>query len=98
MTPLPFFYHEEPATENSIIELDGDTSRHITGVLRMKMGDALHLTDGLGHLLTTEIAEEFKKKCSVRVNRVEYIEPAARKVTVALSLLKNKHRFEWFLE
>src|SRR4051812_14911397 len=98
MTPLPFFYHEAPAPEQSIIELDGDTSRHITGVLRMKAGDALHLTDGTGHLLTAEIAEEYKKKCSVRITANRFVEPPARKVTIGLSLLKNKHRFEWFLE
>lgn len=98
MTPLPFFYHEEPASLQSLIELDGDTSRHITGVLRMKAGGALHLTDGRGHLLTAEIAEEYKKKCSVRITAVQSMPPPARKVTIALSLLKNKHRFEWFLE
>jgi len=98
MTPLPFFYHEDPAPEQTIIELDGDTSRHITGVLRMTKGDALHLTDGKGHLLTAEIAEEYKKKCSVRVTGTRFIDPPARKVTIGLSLLKNKSRFEWFLE
>jgi len=98
MKPLPFFFYEEPAPDQSILELDGDTSRHITGVLRMQKGDPLHLTDGKGHLLTAEIAEEYKKKCSVRVTHTQFIQPPSHKVTIALSLLKNKSRFEWFLE
>ena len=98
MMSLPFFYHEQNAPDQAIIELDGDTSRHITGVLRMTKGDALHLTDGKGHLLTAEIAEEYKKKCSVRVTNTRFVDPPARKITIGLSLLKNKSRFEWFLE
>ncbi len=95
---LPFFYQEAIDPAQTIIDLDGDTSRHVISVLRMKLGDALHLTDGKGHLLTTEVAEEYKKKCSVRVTGSQFIDPPSRKVTIALSLLKNNHRFEWFLE
>jgi 16S rRNA (uracil1498-N3)-methyltransferase len=95
---LPFFYQEQIDPGQTIIPLDGDTSRHIIGVLRMKAGDAVHLADGKGNLLTAEIMEEYKKKCSVRVTGAQFIPPRTRKVTIALSLLKNSHRFEWFLE
>jgi 16S rRNA (uracil1498-N3)-methyltransferase len=98
MTSLPYFYQETIDPDQTIIDLDGDTSRHVISVLRMKLGDQLHLTDGKGLLLTAEIMEEFKKKCSVRVTGSRFIDPRPRKVTIALSLLKNNHRFEWFLE
>ncbi|HEY4148881.1 MAG TPA: RsmE family RNA methyltransferase [Chitinophagaceae bacterium] len=95
---LPFFYQEAIDPDQTIVDLDGDTSRHVISVLRMKLGDPVHLTDGKGLLLTAEIMEEYKKKCSVRVTASRFIDPRPRKVTIAVSLLKNNHRFEWFLE
>jgi 16S rRNA (uracil1498-N3)-methyltransferase len=98
MNPLPFFYQEQVDAGQPVVTLDGDTSRHITGVLRMKTGDAVHLTDGRGQLLTAEITDDNKKKCDVRITASQLIAAPARKVTIGLSLLKNRSRFEWFLE
>lgn len=78
--------------------LDEDTSRHVVQVLRMKVGEQLNLTDGRGNLLTCVITEEHKKHCTVAVKQTQYTEPPKRKVSIAISLLKNSNRFEWFLE
>ncbi len=78
--------------------LDEDTSRHIVSVLRMKPGELLHLTDGKGNLFTAAVADDHKKKCTVAINNVQYVEPAPGKITIAISILKNSSRFEWFLE
>lgn len=80
------------------IALDEDTSKHIIQVLRMTTGEALQLTDGKGSLLTAVIIDDHKKKCRVRVQAILTRPPAKRKVIVAISLLKNASRFEWFLE
>lgn len=95
---LPFFYISEYSNNQKEIELDEDTSRHIVQVLRMKKGEAVNLTDGKGHLLTTHISDDHKKHCTVVVDHFTFIEPSARKISVAISLLKNFSRFEWFLE
>ena len=95
---LPFFYlssYDSTATE---LILDEDNSRHIVQVLRMQPGEALQLTDGKGALLTAVIVEDHKKKCRVSVRSVVTQPPPKRKVVVAISLLKNASRFEWFLE
>jgi len=95
---LPFFYSSDYDSSKKEIILDEDTSRHIVQVLRMKRGEQLNLTDGKGNVFTTSIADDHKKHSSVRVEDVQYKEPAARKVSIAISLLKNANRFEWFLE
>ena len=95
---LPFFYlssYDSTATE---LILDEDNSRHIVQVLRMQPGEALQLTDGKGALLTAVIVEDHKKKCRVSVRSVVIQPPPKRNVVVAISLLKNASRFEWFLE
>jgi len=95
---LPFFYINEYNTSQKEIVLDEDTSRHIVQVLRMKEGEKLNLTDGQGSLITAEIADAHKKHCSVKAIGSQLITHASQKVTIAISLLKNTSRFEWFLE
>jgi 16S rRNA (uracil1498-N3)-methyltransferase len=95
---LPFFYiHNYDGAQKEIV-LDEDTSKHVVQVLRMKVEELLNLTDGKGHLLTCSITDDNKKHCIVEVKETSYQQPVTRKVSVAISLLKNTNRFEWFLE
>lgn len=94
---LPFFYIPEYNGERQL-KLDEDTSRHVVQVLRMKAGDQLNLTDGKGNLLTVEITAAEKKHCNVEIKGTRYKAQGTRRVSVAISLLKNTNRFEWFLE
>ncbi|HET9056131.1 MAG TPA: RsmE family RNA methyltransferase [Chitinophagaceae bacterium] len=95
---LPFFYIENYIPNQSLITLTEEESKHIITVLRMKVGEQMHLTDGGGNLLTAEIMDAHKKKCVVKVIATNSILPPAYNVTVAVSLLKNTSRFEWLLE
>jgi len=95
---LPFFYLSSYDPTTTELILDEDNSRHIVQVLRMQPGDALQLTDGKGALLTGVIIDSHKKKCRVRIQSTLSQPPARRKVVIAISLLKNASRFEWFLE
>ena len=102
---LPFFYISEYDSTTKEIVLDEDSSKHIVQVLRMKVGEKLNLTDGKGNLLTCSITDGHKKHCLVKVEEARCKAPAyrtgrqgTRRVSVAISLLKNTNRFEWFLE
>ena len=95
---LPFFYIKEYDGVQQQIEVDEDTSRHVVQVLRMKEGEKLNLTDGKGSLLLCEISEANKKHCAVDIKSQIQIPKSKRSVSVAISLLKNTNRFEWFLE
>lgn len=95
---LPFFYTEQMADAASTISLNEETSRHVVNVLRMKAGEQLHLTNGKGNLVTAEIVNNYKKHCEVIIKKVSMLPTSDRQVTIAISLLKNASRFEWFLE
>lgn len=95
---LPFFYISEYDSSRKEIVLDEDTSRHIVQVLRMKKDEQVNLTDGKGNLLTTEITNDHKKHCEVRITGSRFTPHDSRKISIAISLLKNSSRFEWFLE
>jgi len=94
---LPFFYFNNYSGQKQL-SLDEDTSRHVVQVLRMKEGEQLNLTDGKGNLLTCKIKETGKKSCFVEVMNTRNPQPVTRIITIAISLLKNTNRFEWFLE
>lgn len=95
---LPFFYIDNYDATQKHIVLEEETSKHVVQVLQMKVGEELNLTDGKGNLLTCLITGDNKKHCTIEVNENSYQQPATRKVSVAISLLKNTNRFEWFLE
>ncbi len=95
---LPFFYIKEFDHTQKEIELDEDTSKHIVQVLRSKEGEKVNLTDGKGNLLEAEIIEAHKKHCRVNIQHSTFNIQQSRRITIAISLLKNTHRFEWFLE
>ena len=94
---LPIFFYDQPVA-GAIITLPEETSKHIVQVLRMNAGEQLQLTDGKGNLLTTTIVDAHKKKCSVKVIENNFQPQKEKKVSIAISLLKNNSRFEWFLE
>jgi 16S rRNA (uracil1498-N3)-methyltransferase len=95
---LPLFYINDAMAGQADITLDEDTSKHVVNVLRMKKGEQLYLTNGKGFLLLTTISDDHKKRCQVKVEKEQFIPRSGRKTSIAISLLKNAGRFEWFLE
>ena len=95
---LPFFYKEDITLTTKEVVLDEATSKHIVQVLRMKNGEQLQLTNGKGHLFTAEIKDDNRKKCVVTVLKTISQQPSTTNITIAISLIKNTSRFEWFLE
>ena len=95
---LPFFYSEDIKTDTTQFALNEDTSKHVVQVLRMQTGEQLQLTDGKGNLYTAEIIADNRKKCVVKILSCSNQPKADKKITIAISLVKNSTRFEWFLE
>ena len=96
--PLPLFYLAEIPGAAGEFELPEESSRHISAVLRMQEGEKLHLTDGKGNLYMASILRPHKKHTLVRIDSRTVTEYPNRSYTIAIALLKNATRFEWFLE
>lgn len=95
---LPFFYEQQISGLRSHFTLGEETSKHCIQVLRMKTGAGLQLTDGLGNLYKASLLSEDKKKSVVLIEEHHIVPPPTQKTSIAISLLKNTSRFEWFLE
>jgi 16S rRNA (uracil1498-N3)-methyltransferase len=96
--PSPYFYFPTLAKQVDEFVLDENSSRHIVQVLRMKPGEILKLTDGKGLSALATIQDSNKKRCIVHISEKHIQQPSKRRAIIALSLLKNTGRFEWFLE
>ena len=81
------------------INLGSEESFHCIKVLRMRTGETLHLTDGIGNLYEGQILAQDIKSCPVMLTSVtpDYGKRPFR-LHLAVAPTKNIARFEWFLE
>ncbi|QES90958.1 16S rRNA (uracil(1498)-N(3))-methyltransferase [Rhizosphaericola mali] len=95
---LPFFYEPTCNTATEYFTLSEDTSKHCIQVLRMKKNEQILLTDGMGVKIVAAINLEHKKHTEVQIISKEIIPANDKKTCIAIGILKNNARFEWFLE
>lgn len=95
---LPLFFANELIGVDQRLALDEEVSKHVVQVLRMKEGEKLRLTSGKGHFAEAVITDANKRQAAVQVTATKTVPPASSQLTIAISLVKNASRFEWFLE
>lgn len=95
---FPLFFIDHHVPEQGIVDLQEETGKHVIQVLRMKVGEKVQLTDGKGNLFTAEIVNDHKRSPQVKVLSSVIRHQSTPEVTIAISLIKNTSRFEWFLE
>jgi 16S rRNA (uracil1498-N3)-methyltransferase len=88
-----------PDIKEGFYQLPEEESKHIVRVLRMKTGDSIFLTDGLGNMVEASIIDPGSKKCIVKTIKIikEY-QKRPFHLHIAIAPTKNIERFEWFLE
>lgn len=84
--------------ENDRGILDAEEMHHCIHVLRHKVGDNIHVTDGLGHLYTCHINSVSKSGVSFSVENTEVKPIPGERSCVAMALTKSMDRMEWFVE
>ena len=79
--------------------LNEEESRHCMKVLRLVIGDVVHLIDGRGGLYEAEIINESKRNVTLHVLKTtsEY-QKRNHRLHIAVAPTKNIDRLEWFLE
>lgn len=94
---VPFFFEEKLPVSDEF-SLSEETSRHVSQVLRMKEGEEIRITSGEGQTVIAEIVLSDKKRTKVKTIRKELSEIPKPNIVIAISLIKNTNRFEWFAE
>ena len=95
---VPYFYEPQLINIASNYTLSEDTSKHCVQVLRMKEGDRIDLTNGIGAIFESIITNAHKKNATVQIQTQKRIVAPTQKITLGISLLKNAVRLEWLLE
>jgi 16S rRNA (uracil1498-N3)-methyltransferase len=95
---VPYFYEPNIIAQASSYLLSEETSKHCIQVLRMKEGDRIDLTNGIGHLFEAIITVAHKKSAAVQIQSQKFIDRPQQKITLGISLLKNAVRLEWLFE
>lgn len=79
--------------------LNEEESRHCMKVLRLVVGDVVHLIDGSGGLYEAEIITESKRNVTLRVlDTKKGYQKRNHRLHIAVAPTKNIDRLEWFLE
>lgn len=93
-------FYTPDMTEAELYRLGPEESRHAVGVLRLRTGERVWLTDGRGLWCGAEVMPgSTAKECCVRiVSREQNRGMRPCKLHVAIAPTKNTDRFEWFLE
>lgn len=78
--------------------LSEEESKHCVRVLRMGVGDELHITDGRGMLHRCKVVDDNAKHCTVEIVESTLSEPLCYHLVMAVAPTKNIDRYEWFLE
>lgn len=93
---MQLFYF--PHNMSDKVVLPADESRHLVKVLRKKVGDIVHATDGIGNLIEARILTENHRGVELEKLTVEQQSPRPYEFTLAISPVKNNDRLEWCIE
>lgn len=72
-----------------VVEITGDEAHHAVAVRRLRVGEQVVLTDGLGRSAPGVVASTGKRVFTVEVDRVEQTDPARPAFTVVQALPKG---------
>jgi 16S rRNA (uracil1498-N3)-methyltransferase len=94
---MNLFYY--PDIKEPVTTLSEDESKHIIRVLRKKIGEKVHFTDGNGYIYHCTILEDHPKRCSIEILSKEPGDDNRNyEIHIALAPTKNIDRTEFFLE
>ncbi|MFH1160318.1 MAG: 16S rRNA (uracil(1498)-N(3))-methyltransferase [bacterium] len=93
---MHLFYSDH--IEIPVHPLDEEESSHIVRVLRLKEGDTVFLTDGMGNMHRCTIVAAVARRCQVRILSTETTPPNPFRIHIAIAPTKNINRLECFLE
>ena len=96
---MQLFYTPLIEPQHASFLLSEEESKHAIRVLRLQVGDVIHLVDGRGGLYKTEITDAHPKRTALNVLEVkENFEKLSFNLHMAVAPTKNIDRIEWFLE
>jgi len=95
---MNLFYAPQLTNQDKKYIFDKNESKHISKVLRKKINDNLHITNGLGDLFKVKIIDDNPNKTQVEIIETKHFSKSTKPIHIAIAPTKSNDRFEWFLE
>lgn len=86
------------AINDNLITLPESESRHCVKVMRMKAGDHVKVTDGLGHIFNGVIQISHEKSTVVEITESSNHTLPSHQLHLYVGITKHADRLEWMLE
>ncbi len=95
---MQLFYNPEITETTAQFSFSKEESKHVIKVLRKKIGDTMHITNGAGWLFSAEIISDNIKNCVAEIKSKQFQEKPKSHLHLAVAPTKMNDRYEWFLE
>lgn len=95
---MQLFYNPEITETTAQFSFSKEESKHIIKVLRKKIGDTMHITNGAGWLFSAEIISDNIKNCVAEIKTKQFKKQPKSHLHLAVAPTKMNDRYEWFLE
>lgn len=95
---MQLFYLQTLTSDMHDSFFDKEESQHIVKVLRMREGQRIEITNGLGDWFEVELTYVHEKKCSFKIIKHQYFDKPKNSLHIVVAPTKMNERLEWFLE
>jgi 16S rRNA (uracil1498-N3)-methyltransferase len=92
------FYLSSISKNDTEIHFDKNESKHMSRVLRKKVGDPITITNGVGHRFSATLSHVDQKACTAIINQCMEISPDPYQLHVFIAPTKSNDRMDWFVE
>jgi len=92
------FYLSSISKNDTEIHFDKNESKHISRVLRKKIGDSIVVTNGIGDRFLATLSHLDNKACKAIINQCMEISPDSYQLHVFIAPTKSNDRMDWFVE
>ena len=92
------FYLSSLSKNDTEIHFDKTESKHLSRVLRKKVGDTIAITNGLGCRFTATLTSVDHKTCKAAIVRCEEIKADSYHLHIFIAPTKSNDRMDWFVE
>jgi len=95
---MQLFHFPQATSQSTELSLEKEDTRHITKVLRKKVGDVVSITNGNGDLFDGTISQLTSNRCTLELQHIKYVPAPTPRLHIAIAPTKMNERMEWFLE
>lgn len=98
LSDIELYYSAPENFSESSVKISGEEYKHISKVMRHKLGDELHITDGKGSIVKGNISGLQIDSAVIEIREIYKYENKFKNITFCVPKLRNPNRFEFGLE